>query len=110
MPNKEYEKQMIIFIKRLESLRKLYKIKLMNFTEMMGVHKITYFRIRKGESPPTIKFLLKASRFFHKSTDHLLGLEEDEGFAVRMLERLSKKYDIPMSEILEALFEPEEPP
>lgn len=62
-------------LKRLRSERKLT---LKQMGQILGVSHMTYQRYEKGDCDVSTDMLIKLAKFYHVTTDYLLGLEEQK--------------------------------
>lgn len=67
---------MEVFIKRFKELRKEKSISLNELAEALGVDKSTICRWENGEQKPGFDAIIAISKFFHVSSDYILGLTD----------------------------------
>lgn len=63
-------------IKELRTENNLYQKQL---AQAIGTTETTVIRWENGQSEPSAYFIVQLAKFFHVSTDFLLGLEDDTG-------------------------------
>ena len=65
-----------MFAKRLENLRKSYKLTQKQLADKLGVKKQTVSNWENDNILPSIDTLIRICNFFNVSTDYILGLDD----------------------------------
>jgi transcriptional regulator with XRE-family HTH domain len=101
MSDDRFEETINTFVRRLEFLRRVNDIKKQDIGKIIGVNRVTYHRLTKGERTPSLEALIKASNYFDMSADCLLGFSDVEKPMMEVLDEISKRYNIPIDELME---------
>jgi len=65
------------YIERIRELREDHDLKQKDIAELLQTTQQVYSRYEKGENELPIRHLITLSRFYHVSTDYLLGESDD---------------------------------
>lgn len=67
---------MEILAKRMREVRKGKKLRQIDVAEALGIAWTSYQRYESGDREPMAPFIADFARYFHVSTDYLLGLTD----------------------------------
>lgn len=65
-----------MFSKRLKALRVAKKMSQQELADFLGITRQGYGKYEQSGSQPSFEMLLKIARYFHVSTDYLLGMTD----------------------------------
>lgn len=65
--------------KRLCEIRKLHKLSQREVAELLGIPQQQYSRYENGKFDIPVRYVITLCKFYHISSDWLLGLEDPQG-------------------------------